>query len=148
MQRMQCQSLSSGLVSSKARACLQGKYCKAIVLAWDCDKALQHTHPMEIVQGRLQIVWKSARPKVEARWLLRFGSISRNAARLPEPSGAKDYTEGTQLEPSWLRPNDECVDVCGEKLGGKRRGKIIPRQKITQHVRETLLISVVSSIPH
>ncbi|CAK9087146.1 Hypothetical protein SCF082_LOCUS41197 [Durusdinium trenchii] len=25
-----------------------------------------------------------------------------------------DYTEGTQLEPSWLRPNDECVDVCGE----------------------------------
>lgn len=29
----------------------------------------------------------------------------------------KDYTEGTQLEPSWLRRNDECVDVCGEKLG-------------------------------
>jgi len=25
-----------------------------------------------------------------------------------------DYTEGTQLEPSWLRRNDECVDVCGE----------------------------------
>jgi hypothetical protein len=29
---------------------------------------------------------------------------------------AKDYTEGTQLEPSWLRRNDECVDVCGEIL--------------------------------
>eukprot|EP00931_Biecheleriopsis_adriatica_P096425 TRINITY_DN7007_c0_g1_i2.p1 TRINITY_DN7007_c0_g1~~TRINITY_DN7007_c0_g1_i2.p1 ORF type:complete len:2100 (-),score=266.06 TRINITY_DN7007_c0_g1_i2:89-6388(-) len=25
-----------------------------------------------------------------------------------------DYTEGTQLEPSWLRREGECVDVCGE----------------------------------
>jgi len=31
-----------------------------------------------------------------------------------------DYTEGTQVEPSWLRLDGECVDVCGESCFTKQ----------------------------
>ena len=33
---------------------------------------------------------------------------------------SKDYTEGTQLEPSWIRREGECGDVCDERLAGMR----------------------------
>ncbi|CAE7570592.1 unnamed protein product [Symbiodinium microadriaticum] len=45
--------------------------------------------------------------------------ITLNRARQHRPEYVQlvtwnDYTEGTQLEPSWIRREGECVDVCGE----------------------------------
>ncbi|CAE8591672.1 unnamed protein product [Polarella glacialis] len=39
--------------------------------------------------------------------------LSAVVQRFWQRAPVDDYTEGTQIEPSWLRLNNTCIDICG-----------------------------------